>query len=195
MDRKVGQVIDALKDRGEYNRTLIIFTSDNGGCMPAENRGCNWPMRGGKHHLFEGGIKVTSFVSGGALPTGVRGSTSHALMHATDWFPTVMGFVEDFKSGHSTTTSTNPTTGGTDHHHHHHNTLDLDGVDMWSTLTNVSNLNTSTIDPEITYSPRREIPHNVDPLLHATGLPTEPQGAIRLDTYVGNGTHMQLEQY
>ena len=29
--------------------------------MPGENRGCNFPMRGGKHHLFEGGVKVTGF--------------------------------------------------------------------------------------------------------------------------------------
>lgn len=175
MDRKVGEVITELENRGEYNRTLVIFTSDNGGCMPSENRGCNWPMRGGKHHLFEGGVKVTGMLSGGVLPSTVRGSTSHALMHATDWFPTVMSFVDQYKLAHSQDGSVRESQPSFN---------DLDGVSMWSTLLNVSNLNTSTIDPAVTYSPRREIPHNVDPLLHATGIPSEPQGAIRLDTYV-----------
>ena len=57
-----------------------------------------------------------------------------------------------------------------------HDLTAVDGFDMWPTLTNVSNLNTSSIDPLVTFSPRFEVPHNVDPLLHAAGLPHEPQG-------------------
>ena len=78
--------------------------------------------------------KVTSFVSGGMVPTSVRGSTSHALMHATDWFPTILSFV-DSQVGNGSTKLAAP---------------GLDGVDMWPTLTNTSNMNTSTIDPMIT---------------------------------------------
>ena len=57
-----------------------------------------------------------------------------------------------------------------------HSPIAVDGFDMWPTLTNVSNLNTSSIDPLVTFSPRFEIPHNVDPLLRAAGLAHEPQG-------------------
>lgn len=165
MDRKVGDVVSALKERDQYDNTLIIFSSDNGGAWPAENAGCNFPMRGGKHHLFEGGVRVTGFVSGGRVPAAARGSTSHALMHATDWFPTILSAIGGEKTPRDSIG------------------FEIDGVDLWPALINVSNLNTSTIDPSVTYSPRDEIPHNVDPMLHAEGMTGEPQGAVRLGTY------------
>lgn len=194
MDRKIGEVVAALRSRGELERTLIIFTSDNGGCMPVENRGCNWPLRGGKHHLFEGGVQVTGFVSGGLVPAAARGSTSHALMHATDWFSTILGVLEAQRA--LPTRSQRPqrprpragASYGTEEEDEVHlwwgdGPVAVDGFDLWPALTNISNLNTSTIDPEVTFSPRTEIPHNVDPLLRATGMPSEPQGALRLGTY------------
>ena len=165
MDRKIGEVVAALRARGQWDDALVIFTSDNGGCMPPENRGCNWPLRGGKHHLFEGGVRVTGLVSGGAVPPALRGSTSHALMHATDWFPTILGLLA--RRGAAPGAAQRAAAAA------------LDGFDLWPALTNASNANTSTIDPARTFSPRDEIPHNVDPLLRATGLPTEPQGALR----------------
>ena len=111
MDRKIGEVVAAMKRRTytgadtasktEWDNTLLIFSSDNGGCFPGENRGCNFPLRGGKHHLFEGGIKVTAFISGGLVPRAARGATSHALMHATDWFTTILGLVDGANIDHS----------------------------------------------------------------------------------------------
>lgn len=190
MDKKIGEVVHALQERSQFDNTLIIMTSDNGGCMPAENRGCNWPMRGGKHHLFEGGVKVTGFLGGGALPENVRGSTSHALMHATDWLPTIVGFLQDHKDEYRKLSAAAVSPSELDQNQLLNaggagdsviSELDIDGVNLWPALTNVSNLNTSSINPNITYSPRFEIPHNVDPLLAAS--PTQPQGAIRLGTF------------
>ena len=48
---------------------------------------------GFKTMLYEGGVRVPGFVSGGhpSLPPSARGTTSHALVHVTDWLPTIVG--------------------------------------------------------------------------------------------------------
>lgn len=54
MDEGIGWVIEALKETGQFDNTLIVFTSDNGG----ERFSDNWPLVGGKMDLTEGGIRV-----------------------------------------------------------------------------------------------------------------------------------------
>ena len=54
MDEGIGWVIDALKRSGQFDNTLVVFTSDNGG----ERFSDNWPLVGGKMDLTEGGIRV-----------------------------------------------------------------------------------------------------------------------------------------
>ncbi len=56
LDHGIGQVLDALKSNGQAERTLIIFTSDNGGALEFGSH-CG-PFRGGKQDLYEGGIRV-----------------------------------------------------------------------------------------------------------------------------------------
>ena len=90
MDSVVGDVIASLKDMGEYDHTLIVFSSDNGAPNVKEVRGRNWPLRGFKTSIWEGGMKVPGFVSGGVLPQPVRGSVSHELYHVTDWLPSLL---------------------------------------------------------------------------------------------------------
>ena len=70
MDDAFGKVIDALKEKGMYEDTLIVFHTDNGGEIMAAGLcgGNNWPLTGGKFSNFEGGIRVNAFVSGGSLP-------------------------------------------------------------------------------------------------------------------------------
>jgi hypothetical protein len=58
LDDGVFNVINALKSKGMWNDTLLIFVSDNGG--PLEHS-TNAPLRGGKHTFFEasrGGMKA-----------------------------------------------------------------------------------------------------------------------------------------
>ncbi len=59
MDAAVGTVLDRLKALGLDERTLVIFTSDNGGLSTSEGHPTsNLPLRAGKGWLYEGGIRV-----------------------------------------------------------------------------------------------------------------------------------------
>lgn len=86
MDEIIGNVIDELKSSGLWNNTLLIFSTDNGGI----GAGNNWPLRGHKNELWEGGVRGIGFISGGALPSSLKGTTYKQLMHVSDWFPTLV---------------------------------------------------------------------------------------------------------
>ena len=58
LDTSVGVVLDALKEARLDRNTLVIFTSDNGG----ERFSFNWPFRGEKFDVYEGGIRVPAIV-------------------------------------------------------------------------------------------------------------------------------------
>ncbi len=54
-DRAVGRVLAEVDRLGIADRTVVIFTSDNGGWAGATD---NHPLRSGKGDLYEGGIRV-----------------------------------------------------------------------------------------------------------------------------------------
>ena len=57
MDDGVGRVMNAIKSAGQEENTIVVFLSDNGG--PVHKNGSkNFPLRGGKSDLYEGGIRV-----------------------------------------------------------------------------------------------------------------------------------------
>ncbi len=56
VDDGVGRVLDALKEKGLDENTIVVFLSDNGGAK--NNASDNGPLRGVKGDLFEGGIRV-----------------------------------------------------------------------------------------------------------------------------------------
>lgn len=52
VDWSVGQVLKALKDNGIAEKTLVLFTSDNGAAV-----GSSLPLRGKKRSVYDGGIR------------------------------------------------------------------------------------------------------------------------------------------
>ena len=69
-----------------WEDTLMIVTTDNGGIPHAG--GYNWPLRGHKGSLWEGGLRGVGFVHGKMLQkTGVK---CKELLHVTDWYPTLL---------------------------------------------------------------------------------------------------------
>ena len=65
VDRAFGTLLDAIDKLGIEKETYVIFTSDNGG----GSRG-NAPLKAGKGSLYEGGIRMPSFVRGPGIKSG-----------------------------------------------------------------------------------------------------------------------------
>lgn len=75
LDLQVGMIINALKDAGQYENTLFIFTSDNGGLnregTEATGHDSSNGYRGYKSLMYEGGHRVPFFASWpGKVPAG-----------------------------------------------------------------------------------------------------------------------------
>merc|ERR1719277_190938 len=85
VDIATKNVTQALKQKGMWADTFFLWSSDNG--APQYKNGNNHPFRGGKGTFFEGGVRVASFVAGGAvkLPPG---SHVDAMIHFADWYAT-----------------------------------------------------------------------------------------------------------
>lgn len=110
MDESVGEIVDAVEKAGEMENTLFIFSSDNGGPAPGRVSD-NGKYRGGKHTLYEGGVRVVAFA---AMPKFIQpGTTIDQPMHIVDLYPTLIqlcgGKLEQ--------------------------KLPIDGRDVWPTLT------------------------------------------------------------
>lgn len=90
LDENVGKVLDAIESAGISDNTVVVFTSDNGGLTAPEwllkPTTSNLPLREGKGHLYEGGIRVPLIVSGPGLRKGVTDGTP---LSSVDHFPTL----------------------------------------------------------------------------------------------------------
>ncbi|CAG7834255.1 unnamed protein product [Allacma fusca] len=114
LDESVGKVMQALARESMLENSIVIFTTDNGG--PAAgfngNAASNWPLRGVKNTLYEGGVRGVGFIWSPLLKSTPRVSTQ--MMHIQDWLPTILGAVG--------TTIPDKLSGK------------LDGVNLWTTL-------------------------------------------------------------
>ncbi len=90
MDEGVGAVLNAIDKAGAADRTLVAFFSDNGGLLYEGVRKDavtdNSPLRAGKGHLYEGGIRSPLIVK---LPGVVKpGSVISTPVSSIDFLPT-----------------------------------------------------------------------------------------------------------
>lgn len=85
LDSGIGKVLNTLDQTGLATNTLVIFTSDNGGVLA--NEANNGPWRGGKQHMYEGGLRVPAAAR---LPGRIRpGSSTDRMTLTMDIFATV----------------------------------------------------------------------------------------------------------
>lgn len=112
LDDSVGEVVKALAKNRMLEDAIIVFSTDNGG--PAAgfnlNAASNYPLRGVKNTLWEGGVRGAGLLWSLKLQKPQRVATQ--LMHVSDWLPTL------WKAA-----------GGED------GTFNIDGIDIWEALS------------------------------------------------------------
>ena len=89
LDQSVGAVVSALERSGMLEDTIIVFTTDNGGPAAGfnQNAASNWPLKGVKDTLWEGGVRGSSLVWSARLRG--EGRVSDQMMTVHDWLPTL----------------------------------------------------------------------------------------------------------
>jgi hypothetical protein len=83
LDINVGRVLDRLDDLGIRNSTYVIYTSDNG-APKAQSE--NYPLRGYKPEVWEGGDRVPLFIRGPGVPANTQ---CNIPVIGYDLFPTI----------------------------------------------------------------------------------------------------------
>ncbi|KAG0417540.1 hypothetical protein HPB47_005530 [Ixodes persulcatus] len=88
LDQSVGDVFRALQRKGILEDTIVLLTSDSGGAAGGVEQGVgsNWPLRGTKKTLWEGGVRAVGLLWSAKL---ARGRVASQLIHVTDWLPTL----------------------------------------------------------------------------------------------------------
>ncbi len=83
MDAAIGDILALLQECKIADNTIVIFFSDNGGSGGSDNG----PLRGGKTHLFEGGVRVPCIIR--YPPAISANTTSDAFCSSLDLVPTL----------------------------------------------------------------------------------------------------------
>ena len=84
VDQAVGRIVELLKEKKIINRTVIIFTSDNGGLLGVTN---NFPLRSGKGYPYEGGVRVPFIITWPEVIS--KGKVLNTPIASIDIFPTI----------------------------------------------------------------------------------------------------------
>ena len=87
LDDAVGRVVASLKQRGRFENTLIVITSDNGPWWEGRAAGGDAGARGRKGETFEGGMHVPFIAH---WPAQLKPHSSQAMAMGTDLLPTLL---------------------------------------------------------------------------------------------------------
>jgi len=97
MDTGLGRVFQTLKELNQWDKTVIVFTSDNGPVLGNDarlgsQRRFNGVFSGEKQDVLEGGIRVPGIVAWpGHIPAG---QVITAPVHGCDWLPTLFSLTK-----------------------------------------------------------------------------------------------------
>jgi len=118
VDEGIGNISAALAAKGMLDDSVIIVSTDNGGPTTecAAIGASNYPLRGGKCSVWEGGTRGTALVSSRRHNPEGGGFEWAGLMHAADWLPTLVRGAAGLSIPAG---ATQP----------------LDGLDLWEALT------------------------------------------------------------
>lgn len=111
MDEGIGRLLDELDALDLADRTLVIFTSDNGP-DPLVRERYNAGLDGAKYSVHEGGIRVPFFMR---WPGVLAPGRTNRMIHFADLFPTLAGACHLAVPG----------------------SIDLDGINLWDWLTGI----------------------------------------------------------
>lgn len=98
-DHSVGQLLQALEDSGQADRTLVIFSADNGPehyAYPRDEKFGHWssyPLRGLKRDFYEGGHRVPMLIRWPGVTQA--GRVCDALVSQIDVMATIAAIVGD----------------------------------------------------------------------------------------------------
>lgn len=86
-DAGAGAGVETQQAPTMWDNTFLVFFSDNGGAI-RNGVANNYPLRGSKWSMWDGGIRVSAFVAGGIIPAAARGGKHTGLSHVADWYGT-----------------------------------------------------------------------------------------------------------
>ncbi|MCB1062628.1 MAG: sulfatase [Verrucomicrobiae bacterium] len=86
VDEAIGRIMAQVAKQGVSDRTMVIFSSDNGGLYPQSTT--NRPLRQGKGSIYEGGVRVPTIIR---WPGGAKaGAVSEEPVITIDFFSTIL---------------------------------------------------------------------------------------------------------
>jgi arylsulfatase A-like enzyme len=88
LDDSVGAIMKHIKDMGEEDNTIVVFTTDNGAEVFTWPDGGMTPFKGTKGTVMEGGFRAPAIIR---WPGKVKpGTVENGIFSALDWFPTLV---------------------------------------------------------------------------------------------------------
>jgi len=137
LDQAIANLTDSIKQSGLYDQTIMVVQSDNGGLITEMGGGNNYPLRGEKKYVYEGGVRVHGFIHSPLIPNQNRHSWYGNMFHISDWLPTILEGILGLSLDNILSL--------------YPEYVDIDGVNHWNAIIG-----------DMDMAPRDEILYNID---------------------------------